>query len=152
MRCSVCDAWLMYGRVTVDLNCGRSSGGRLGLGWLKFKCLYPLSCSHALMWWSSCFKLCWSHVLKARWTNVLWTADLKRGWWNEELCRYRSVCVGLRCTVWARVASALRVTWSSRNGMVLFSSCSMVNLMSGCWLEEEFLKCRLAVRPITTKV
>ena len=26
----------------MDLNCGRSSGERLGLGWLKLKCLYPL--------------------------------------------------------------------------------------------------------------
>ena len=84
MHWSLCDAWPMYGRVMVDLNCGRSSGGRLGLGWLKLKCLYLLSCSDVLMWWSSCFKLCWSQVLKARQTNVLWTADLMRGWWNEE--------------------------------------------------------------------
>ncbi len=109
----------MYGRVMVALNCGHSLGGRLGLGWLKVKVLYPLSCSDVWMWWSSCFKLSWSKVLKVWRSKVLWLADLKRGWWNEKLCRYWSVHMSLSCTVWARVPSALQVTWTSREGVVI---------------------------------
>ncbi len=70
MHWSLCEVWPMYGRVMVDLYSGRSSGGRLGLGWMRLNFLYPLSCSDVLMWWSSCFKLCWSqHFYKNQRTS-----------------------------------------------------------------------------------
>ena len=46
----------VYGMVTVALNSGLSSGGRLGLGRLKLNVLYLLRSSDFLIWLGSCFQ------------------------------------------------------------------------------------------------